>query len=255
MENKFEHFEIDKADELEKHRTASEEIAFFSAVSAGNIKVVERNCEARRFSDLEGVGTLSRDPILNLKYHFVVTCALVTRVCINSGLIEEQGFRLSDYYIQQLDDIHTEEGIEKLHDTMVLDFAKRMRMANPHIQMSKPVQNALNYIYIHITEPLSVDAVADAVGVSSGYLSHLFKKEVGVSVSEYIRQKKVETATNLLKYSPYSMVDIANRLSFSSQSHFIQTFKKVIGMTPLKYREKYGRTEWPVGEEATWYGG
>ena len=115
--------------------------------------------------------------------------------------------------------------------------------------MSGPVQNALNYIYIHRNDPVSVEDVAESVGVSSGYLSRVFKKEVGVSVSEYVRQKKIETATNLLKYSPYSMVDIANRLSFSSQSHFIQTFKKVIGTTPLKYREKYGKTEWSVNEE------
>lgn len=255
MENKFEHFEMKKDEEFEKHRTASEEIAFFNAVAEGKVDVVQRNCEARRFSDTEGVGALSRDPIMNLKYHFVITCAITTRVCIKNGLIEEQGFRLSDYYIQQLDNLHTALDIEKLHDSMVLDYAKRMRMANPHLQMSQPVQNALNYIYVHITESLSVDEIADAVGVSSGYLSHLFKKEVGVSVSEYIRQKKIETATNLLKYSPYSMVDIANRLSFSSQSHFIQTFKKVIGMTPLKYREKYGRAEWSVGDDLAWYGG
>ncbi len=252
MTKKFEHFEINEADDLEKHRTSSEEIAFFNAVAEGNVVAVKKNCEARRFADSEGVGHLSRDPIVNLKYHFVITCAVVTRVCIHAGLIEEQGFRLSDYYIQQLDDLHTASDIEKLHDTMVVDYTTRMRMTNPRLQLSKPIQGAFNYIYVHITEPISVDAIANEVGVSSGYLSHLFKKEVGVSVSEYVRQKKIETATNLLKYSPYSMVEIANRLSFSSQSHFIQTFKKVIGMTPLKYREKYGRSEWSVKEEGNW---
>ena len=143
---------------------------------------------------------------------------------------------MSDYYIQQLDDIKSISGVEKLHDAMVTDFATKMRMTDTQIKVSGPVQNALNYIYIHRNDPVSVEDVAESVGVSSGYLSRVFKKEVGVSVSEYVRQKKIETATNLLKYSPYSMVDIANRLSFSSQSHFIQTFKKVIGTTPLKYR-------------------
>lgn len=253
MENRFENFEITKDDEEEKHRASSEEFAFYDAVSHGNIDAVRKNCQARRFSESEGVGHLSTDPVLNIKYHFVITCALVTRVCIEAGMIEEQGYRLSDYYIQQLDSLHTISDVENLHDIMVIDFTTKMRMTNAHLCTSKPVQDALNYIYIHRDEPVSVDAVAESVGVSSGYLSRIFKKEVGVSVSDYVRQKKIETASNLLKYSPYSMVDIANRLSFSSQSHFIQTFKKVIGTTPLKYRQKYGRSEWNVDDESKFW--
>lgn len=249
MENRFEHFEIAKDNETEKHRPASEEQAFYKEVARGNLEAVRKNCEAHRFTSPDGVGVLSRDPLTNIKYHFVVSCALITRVCVRAGMIEEQGFRMSDYYIQQLDDIKSISGVEKLHDAMATDFATKMRMTDTQIKVSGPVQNALNYIYIHRNDPVSVEDVAESVGVSSGYLSRVFKKEVGVSVSEYVRQKKIETATNLLKYSPYSMVDIANRLSFSSQSHFIQTFKKVIGTTPLKYREKYGKTEWSVNEE------
>lgn len=252
MEKKFEHFEIKQDNDEEKHRAASEESAFLEAVSHGNIEAVKKNCEARRFSEPEGLGQLSHDPVLNIKYHFVITCALVSRACIRSGMIEEQGFRLSDYYIQQLDNLTTTSEVEQLHDTMVIDFATKMRMTNDILRVSMPIQNALNYIYIHRNDPISVEEVADNVGISTGYLSRLFRKEVGVSVSEYVRQKKIETAANLLKYSPYSMVDIANRLSFSSQSHFIQTFRKVIGTTPLKYREKYGRSEWNVDDSQSW---
>lgn len=243
-------FGIDKDYETERHRSSSEEIAFNDAVVHGNLEAVKKNCEAKRFSETDGVGRLSRDEVLNLKYHFVITCAVVTRACIEGGMIEEQGFCMSDYYIQQLDDIHSTADVEKLHDTMVIDFTTKMRITNIQFQTSKPIYNALNYIYIHRNESISVDDVAKFVGVSSSYLSRLFKKEVGVSVSDYVRQKKIETATNLLKFSPYSMVDIANRLSFSSQSHFIQTFKKIIGMTPFKYREKYGKSEWNVNNDS-----
>ena len=69
------------------------------------------------------------------------------------------------------------------------------------------------------------------LGVSASYLSRLFKKETGVSVSAYIRNRKIEMAKNLLRFSNDSMIEIANRLSFSSQSHFIQQFREVVGMT------------------------
>ena len=70
------------------------------------------------------------------------------------------------------------------------------------------------------------------------------KQNLGISISDYIREKKIEKATHLLRYSDKSIIDIANYLSFSSQSHFIQTFENFTGMTPKKYRNKYYKSMW-----------
>ena len=56
-------------------------------------------------------------------------------------------------------------------------------------------------------------------------------------------------AKNLLQYSDYSVIEIANRLSFSSQSHFIQQFREVVGMTPRKYRDKHYMVHWDIEKE------
>ena len=85
--------------------------------------------------------------------------------------------------------------------------------------------------------------------MSASYLSRLFKKETGDSVSTYIRGQKIEIAKNLLKYSDYSLIDIANRLSFSSQSHFIQQFRDIVGMTPKKFRDLNHLVHWDIGIE------
>ena len=62
----------DDMDEVE-HREPSEELLFYRAVANGDTDAVRRNCELNRFTDATGVGVLSRDPVVNLKYHFVVT--------------------------------------------------------------------------------------------------------------------------------------------------------------------------------------
>ena len=54
-------------------------------------------------------------------------------------------------------------------------------------------------------------------------------------------------AKNMLRYSEYPLSDIANRLSFSSQSHFIQQFKEQTGMTPKKYRDMNHMVHWDIG--------
>ncbi|MBR6232946.1 MAG: helix-turn-helix transcriptional regulator, partial [Erysipelotrichaceae bacterium] len=69
-----------------------------------------------------------------------------------------------------------------------------------------------------------------------GYLSYLFNSQVHMKISDYISKEKIELSKSLLRSTNNSIVDIANYLSFSSQSHFNNTFKKLTGMTPLAYR-------------------
>lgn len=233
----------DDIDEIE-HREPTEEFLFYQAVSKGDIEAVRKNCEQRRFMAEEGVGILSRDPLVNLKYHFVITAAMITRLCRQCGMELEQAFRMSDFYIQKLDDISKEEEVHRLHDEMVMDYAEKMRKYSRSDTNSKHINVCKEYIYSHIKERITIEDLADELGVSAGYLSRLFKKETKVSVSAYIRGQKIEMAKNLLRFSDYSMIEIANRLSFSSQSHFIQQFREVVGMTPKKYRDEYYMVQW-----------
>lgn len=232
-----------------KHRSSDEELDFFEAVSEGDTEAVRKNCAQHKFIQVEGVGRLSRDSLRNLKYHFIVTIAIMTRICIQKGMIEEEAYRLSDYYIMKMDLLQSVEAVEEVHDRAVLDYTRRMRIINTGMVKSKPVNDAINYIFVHRDDPLTVKEVAAAAGITQSYLSRLFRSELDISVTSYIHQRKVEAAVNLLKYSDYSIVEIANRLSFSSQSHFIQIFRKELGLTPKKYRMKYGKPKWIVNGE------
>ena len=233
----------DDIDEIE-HRPPTEEFLFYRAVASGDVDAVRKNCEQGRFVESEGVGVLSRNPVTNLKYHFVITTAMITRLCRENGMELEQAFRLSDFYIQKLDDIHTIQGVQRLHDEMVIDYTEKMRRYFRTDTNSKHINACKEYIYSHIKERITIEDLADEFGVSASYLSRLFKKETGVSVSAYIREQKMEVAKNLLRFSDYSMIEIANRLSFSSQSHFIQQFREAVGVTPKMYRDEHYMIQW-----------
>lgn len=220
------------------HRLVNEEYAFYDAVSRGDIDAVRKNLEIKRFTDLSGMGVLSKDMLTNMKYHFVITAALITRSCMQAGMEMEQAYRLSDFYILKLDAVHSLSALTSLHSKMVLDFTEKMLYLQKR-SVSKPVAACIDYIYSHIKERITIEALAEYVQLSPSHLSRLFKKEAGMTVNDYVREKKIEKAQNLLKYCDYSMIDIATYLSFSSQSHFIQTFKRLVGMTPKKYRDLY----------------
>lgn len=221
------------------HSSISDENVFFHAVSSGDIDFVRQNYMKHPFGASQGLGVLSRDPVTNLKYHFVIAAAMITRLCIASGMEAEHAFRLSDFYILKLDSLHTAKAVSELQEHMVIDFTEKMHLLSRKSKISKPVATCMEYIYVHIKERITINDLASHTGLSAGHLSRLFKKETGVSVSDYIRAKKIEKAENLLKFCDYSLIEITNYLSFSSQSHFIQLFKKFTGMTPKKYRDLY----------------
>ncbi len=233
----------------EMHRNISEEILFFHKAASGDIKAIRENISQHRFRDANGVGQLSVDPVLNLKYHLVITAGIITRVCIEQGLEPEKAFRMSDYYIKKLDYAPTEDEVEKIHDDMVLEFTGCMRELLHNNNLQRPIAQSVDYIYAHLNERITIKDLAEHVGVSTSFLSREFSKELGISVSDYIREKKIEMAQDMLLNTNMNELEISCRLAFSSQSHFIQTFKNMVGQTPKQYRSGKIRQKWVLGKK------
>ena len=236
--------ELDQHELNEAHRPMEDEYAFYNAVKDGDMEYVRENCAKGAFTDPEGMGILSRHSLMNIRYHYVITVALITRHCVEGGMELEQAYRLSDFYILKMDSCSSVSEIASLHNDMVLDFTGKMSLLKKKSIISRSIIQCTDYIYTHLHERITVDVLAEYTGLSASHLSRLFKKNLGLSISDYVREKKIEKAENLLKYSDYSYIEIANYLSFSSQSHFIQTFEKLTGMTPKKYRDKQYHTTW-----------
>lgn len=97
---------------------------------------------------------------------------------------------------------------------------------------SKAVNECMDYIHYHLHEKITVAILAQHVHLNPTYLSELFARETGTSLSQYITDKRMEAAENMLKYSEYSFNEIAQILAYRSQSHFTKVFKKHSGMTP-----------------------
>ena len=158
------------SEEERTHRPQNEEISFYQAVSSGDIDAVRKNCEQKRFTESEGVGILSRNTVTNLKYHFVITTAFITRLCVEGGMEMEQAFRLSDFYILKLDLLQTTQEVASLHDRMVLDFTGKMRLLRKNAGTSKPVTSCIEYIYAHIKERVTIEDSSEPYLIQAGLL-------------------------------------------------------------------------------------
>ena len=85
------------------HLDINEELLFLRQATVGDIKAIEKNIKDRMFRKTIRTGTLSKDPLTNIKYHMVITAALLSRFCIANGMAPEAAFKMSDFYIQKLD--------------------------------------------------------------------------------------------------------------------------------------------------------
>jgi YesN/AraC family two-component response regulator len=218
------------------HAPYSPEFDFYVSVKSGDIGKVTKLCE-NAFTEKNGLGQLSDNPLRNIRYHFIITVAMVARYCIEGGMEHEAAYRLSDFYIQQADQCTAIDQISRLHSIMTIDYTKRMKALKMDKIFSKPIVTCIDYIYKNLNARITVAMLAEQIDLHPSYLSKLFKKETGISISMYIQKRKVETAQNMLKYSDYSPAQIATILAFPTQSYFIEVFKKRVGMTPKKYQE------------------
>ena len=233
------------------HQSQGREMSFYRAVAAGSLDLVEADLDSGSFASLHGAGTLSEDPVTNLRYHCIIAISMIARFCSEGGMGAEMAYSLSDFYIRKADKCQSEEELVELHRRMCLDYTNRMLRQKRNISANKQVSDAINYIYAHIRDRITVEDIATAIGISPTYLSRIFKQEMRVPVSEFIRDEKINMAKDLLQFSNWSLVDIANFLSYSSQSHFIQQFRTQTGQTPKAFRDKHYMHTWNVNQEET----
>ena len=102
---------------------------------------------------------------------------------------------------------------------------------------SQVIRQACDYIEANIQDTtLGLQAVSDHAGLTSSYMSQLFKGEVGVGLNAYITQKRIDKAKDLLKNTNLKVDEVATLCGFASTSYFSQVFKKEVGSSANSYR-------------------
>ncbi|HOO52400.1 MAG TPA: AraC family transcriptional regulator, partial [Alphaproteobacteria bacterium] len=91
------------------------------------------------------------------------------------------------------------------------------------------------YIRAHLYEPIGASEIAQYIDLNQHYFSSLFKKEVGQTPSQYIRNQKMSEALTLLDEGQYSITETAEMLGYCSLSYFSSEFKRVYGQSPKQY--------------------
>lgn len=124
---------------------------------------------------------------------------MITRFCIEAGLDPEQAYTLSDMHIRKIDACLTPEQLNPRKGAVVKDFVLAMHELHNSPGLSYHVMQAVSYINNHITEPIRVSDVADAVKLHPDYMTRLFKRYELQSLTIYHKRKMQDGSLHAVK--------------------------------------------------------
>lgn len=154
------------------------------------------------------------------------------RACVHPLYIDQ----ISGRFIEEIEQADSFVQLDNLNANMVRKYCLLVRSYS-RAQYSPLIRNCLNYIDFNFKQPLSLLFFAEKYAVSKNYLSTLFHREVKVTMTEYINTARIRHAIMLLNTTDLSMQAISEQCGFSDANYFTRTFKKIQGMSPLKYRQ------------------
>ncbi len=151
---------------------------------------------------------------------------------------------ISERFARQLELCTTHQQIEDINTQMVHEYCDLCRRQATR-GYSPNIQKVMQYIQINLSQPLSLETIARGVSFSQGYLSRQFKKEVGMSLGEYLTTRRIETACRLLEKTSMTVREIAGYVGIPDWNYFTKVFRRQKGCTPSQYRKQNAN---PAGE-------
>ena len=227
------------------HHTYQEEVKTMDYIREGNLEEVVGAVELLAST----AGKLSENEIRNERNLGICSITLATRAAIEGGAAPAKAYKLSDLYINKIDQCKRMTEIFEYRKRSLYDFAKLVVEEREKRANSRYTEQCKEYIRKYYHQKICIPDIAEALGVSESHLSRIFKKETGESIQKYSMHMRIERAENLLKYSEASLTEISEYLCFSSQSHFGKVFKVYKNMTPKQYRDYYKSPEFVSREE------
>ena len=141
-----------------------------------------------------GVPVQSSDVLRQSKTSIIVFTSLVCRAAIEGGLSPEEAYSLGDSYIQTAEAAKSLDELSPLAMMMYDDFIRRVHKHRTNPNLSMQIQKCVDYIEMNLDKKIVAEDLAALVGYTEYYLTHKFKEETGLSVTNYVKFAKVERA-------------------------------------------------------------
>jgi AraC family transcriptional regulator len=197
--------------------------------------------------------------------HVYVPTALVDHVMVTSGysatpqvveLIDPKCMHdpaIERIAHEMLAEMRDEQPLSRLRvDALGQDLVIQLLRRHSNLRGSRPLapeqargglaprrlNQVTDFLEAHLTEDVSLAQLASVAGLSETHFCRAFKQATGLPAHQYLLHRRIERARGMLRDRDVSLVEVALRLGFSSQSHFTSHFRRLTGTTPARYRDE-----------------
>ena len=222
-------------------RVVQDEKLILQAVKDGNLdyrQIMEQGSNYQ-LEMPSNTGDVLRDG----KNSVLIFTALCSRAAIEGGLAVKTAKEMEMRYISETERCETVTKLKSLKNMMLDDFVHKVRESKENPMISKTTQECCDYIRTNVLRPLTVEEIAKEMGYTTYYFTKKFYKEMGIKVTDYIKQARIEYAKIALLTTKKSIQEISDSLQFGTRNYFSKVFHEIVGMTPAAYREKVGKEE------------
>lgn len=187
------------------------------------------------FTDKKNTDTGTNNQYLYLQ--FLTNASVLMHYAILGGLNSAVAKELYLFYISEAFSGFRTAELSKLMEAFAYTLCQKVQHAKEPCCHSKLLQKCISYIQENLYKKITLEELSSSVNASIRTIQRHFREQLNTSPIDYITEQKLKEACNLLENSSYTVVEIANILSYSSQSHFTKTFKTHYQVAPNQYRQ------------------
>lgn len=174
------------------------------------------------------------DSLRDIRNSLITTNTLWRKAAQTGGVHPVHIDRLSEKLAKNCEKVMTPEEAYGLRTEMLRQYCFLVRNYSLR-EYSPAIRGVVNHINIHLSEKLSLKQLAEQYFINPSYLSTCFKKEMGITISAYIIQQRIQLAVSLFNMGYTQIQEVAAKCGIDDTSYFRKLFKKAIGMTPSDY--------------------
>ena len=182
-----------------------------------------------------------------IKARVLELIVLLSRAAMEGGADIEEIFGLNYKYLNTIHGFKTVEELTYWLSKIMVRFTDCVFNLKD-IKHVDVIYKAVNYIKENYMNKITLEEVASHVYLSPSYFSKIFKDDMKCNFNAYVNQIRVERSKQLLLNDNVNLVDISNMVGYEDQSYFSKVFKKIVGVTPGKFRGTRGQYKFKEAE-------
>lgn len=184
-----------------------------------------------------GLPHMLDDPLMEWKFYLVGLLTYITYFLNDSGVVENYYDHSRVEFTKEVYNAQSVEQCEEILRKIARFFSEREQ--EPERTLSPLVRKIITDVDTDLKEPLTLQYFSEKLGVNGSYLSNLFRRETGKTITQYVTDQRLKHAENLLRYTNKPVRSVAVEVGIGDAQYFSRLFRKKTGMKPTEYRRKY----------------